>query len=124
MVLILIPILIAMSYHGFWNLSEAGSLWWENNLTQFSNEFRIFTGVLELIIFASLFNRFSRKYACFIGFSVMLSATIIQLNNGYSYKFGGFEVPLTYSFMFLYLFIKSRKSRSISLNFWRITHII
>lgn len=96
-----------MFYHGTWNFSQTGLVWWQENLTLIPIELRFLTGLVEIIVAPLIFSKKFSNFACILGALTMFTALIIQIPNGYSYKYNGFEVALNYLLIFIYILLNN-----------------
>lgn len=107
--LIYTPLIVAMTYHGIWNMTQQGETWWINNLELLPLYLRYITGSAEILIVIGLLIKPTRQISCLLGAMIMIGAVIIQLPNGYSYKYEGFEPAFVYACLFIYCFVNERK---------------
>jgi uncharacterized membrane protein YphA (DoxX/SURF4 family) len=98
---VIIPLFIGMLYHGIWNITGAGGEWWLQHLNYLPLWLRYIVGPNEILIALALLSSRFRFPACLLGSAIMLTACLLHLNQGFSYKYGGFEVPFLYLCLFL-----------------------
>lgn len=102
--LLRLSLAIPMLYHGWWNLAEEGQRWWVQSGPLFP-DLRYVVGGIELMIAVCLLCNWRVRLASAVLAIVMLGATVEHLALGYSFKNNGFETPLAYFMIALFLTI-------------------
>jgi uncharacterized membrane protein YphA (DoxX/SURF4 family) len=94
---------VGFLYHGGWNLSSEGALWWNSGQTWFWPELRVWAGALEIVIAFAIWLPKLRLYAAALAFMLMVGAIRVHWDEGFSFKKNGYETPLLYALIALQL---------------------
>ncbi|MFZ4714197.1 MAG: DoxX family protein [Bacteriovoracaceae bacterium] len=104
---------IPFIYHGLWNLSEPGGVWWALNF-QSAVPLRFVVGGLEILAALALFFDYYKKIAALFIALTMVGAIGIHWKSGYSFKENGIETPLTYFLLCLTYLIGKNENKTIT----------
>lgn len=98
-------------YHGIWNLSNSGTAWWRDE-SSLPPWLRYFVGVGEIAAAVGLWSGWLRRPAAAALSLVFLGAIPQHITAGYSFKHGGYETPLAYLLLSLFIALRPRSIRT------------
>ena len=99
-------------YHGIWNLSKAGDTWW-HAASGLPPALRFLVGAGEVAAAVGIWSGAGRRLAA-TGLAVIFLGAIPQhMAAGFSFKHGGYETPLAYLLLSIFIALRRRRDSDI-----------